>query len=153
MLVFVKQFIFSFLPTVGFAILFNAPRSSLFYTGLTGGTGWTIYFFLKHSGFSSPFSSLIAAIVVSILGEIFARVDKKPVTAFIIPGIVPLVPGYGMYLSMINLINNRFYDAAVVGTDAILTGGSIAMGIIMVSSFAKIIKKVKKNKQLKKPSE
>ncbi|OPJ56782.1 threonine/serine exporter family protein [Alkalithermobacter paradoxus] len=135
-----SQFIYSFLSTVGFSILFNVPRKSLIYAGITGGVGWTLFTYIKEVVFSIPFSSFIAAIVVALLGELFARIDKKPVTAFVIPGIVPLVPGYGIYLTMINLINDDFNTAIKVGTNAIFTGGAIAIGIILVSSIAKVLK-------------
>jgi len=135
-----KQFLFSFISTVGFSVFFNAPRSSLLYAGFTGGCGWVVYYILKSMGYAAPFASLAGAIVVGLLGELFARVDKKPVTAFVVPGIVPLVPGYGMYLAMVGLINNDYDSAIQIGTETILTGGAIAMGIIIVSSLAKIFK-------------
>ncbi|KXZ39441.1 Uncharacterized membrane protein YjjB, DUF3815 family [Alkalithermobacter thermoalcaliphilus JW-YL-7 = DSM 7308] len=138
-----SQFIYSFLSTVGFSILFNVPKSSIVYAGITGGIGWTLYIYINNLVFSVTFSSFIASIVVAILGEVFARIDKKPVTAFVIPGIVPLVPGYGMYLTMINLINDSFDTAIKIGVNAIFTGGAIAIGIILVSSVAKIIKSMK----------
>ncbi len=135
------HFIYSFISTIGFSVLFNVPKKSLFYAGITGAIGWTLYIYTKDFTTSPSFSNFIAAIAVATFGEFFARIDKKPVTLFVIPGIVPLVPGYGMYLTMIHLINDDFNTAAKIGTDAIFTGGAIAIGIILVSSIAKIIKK------------
>lgn len=142
------HFIYSFISTIGFSILFNVPKKSLFYAGITGAVGWSLYVYTDNITFSASFSNFIAAIIVAILGEVFARVDKKPVTVFVIPGIVPLVPGYGMYLTMINLINDDFNKAASVGIDTLFKAGAIVMGIILVSSTARIIKKnkTKKNK-------
>lgn len=142
------HFIYSLISTIGFSIVFNVPKKSLFYAGITGAIGWSTYVFINDITFSASFSNFIASIIVGILGEIFARIDKKPVTVFVIPGIVPLVPGYGMYLTMTNLINNHFEKAAIVGTDTLFKAGAIAIGIILVSSIAKIIKKIKikKNK-------
>lgn len=135
-----KQFLFSFFSTVGFSVFFNAPRSSVPYAGFTGGFGWIAYYILKSAGYIAPLASLAGAIVVGMLGELFARIDKKPVTAFIVPGIIPLVPGYGLYLTMISLLNNDYTAAIQIGNETILIGGAIAMGIIIVSSMAKIFK-------------
>lgn len=136
-----KHFIFAFISTVGFSVLFNVPKKSILYAGLTGGIGWTLYMYSKGLTLSSTFSIFIASTFVGILGEIFARIDKKPVTTFVIPGIVPLVPGYIIYLSMINLINQDFSTAAKFGTEAVFTSGAISVGIILVTSFAKIMKR------------
>lgn len=134
------HFIFAFLSTIGFSVLFNVPKKSIFYAGLTGGIGWTLYMYTKDITMSSTFSVFVASTLVGILGEIFARIDKKPVTTFVIPGIVPLVPGYTIYLSMINLINQDFYTAVEFGTEAVFTSGAISVGIIFVTSVAKIMK-------------
>lgn len=138
-----KHFIFALISTIGFSVLFNVPRKSIFYAGLTGGIGWTLYMYTKDITISSTFSVFVASTFVGILGEIFARIDKKPVTTFVIPGIVPLVPGYIIYLSMVNLINQDFNTAAKFGTEAVFTSGAISVGIILVTSVAKIVKRKK----------
>ncbi|SHJ87253.1 threonine/serine exporter family protein [Tepidibacter formicigenes] len=143
------HFVYSFIATIGFSILFNVPKKALFYASITGSIGWTLYTYMNYITTSPPLANFIAATIVGVLGEIFARIDKKPVTVFVIPGIVPLVPGYGMYLTMINIINNDFYKAAKIGSDTIFVAGAIAMGIILVSSIAKVIKKRKIQKVAK----
>ena len=92
----ILHFIYSFFATVGFAVVFNTPKKSLIYGGLCGSTGWTVYTALQPLISPAP-ANLIAAISVAALGELFARINKNPVTAFVIPGIIPLVPGYGIY--------------------------------------------------------
>ncbi|MCT4507550.1 MAG: threonine/serine exporter family protein [Tepidibacter sp.] len=137
------HFIYSFLATIGFSIFFNVPKKDLLYASLTGSIGWTLYTYLNSITNSASLSSFIAATVIGLLGELFARINRKPVTVFIIPGIVPLVPGYGMYLTMLDIINNDFYSAAKTGSDTIFIAGSIAIGVILVSSTAKLCKKIK----------
>lgn len=146
-MVYIQQFIFSFASTIGFSVLFNVPKKSIFYGGLTGGLGWTVYYHMGNIGLSTPFSTFIGALIVATLGEVFARVDKKPVTTFVIPGIVPLVPGYGIYLAMVHLINQDFYNAARVGTEAVFIAGAISVAIIVTTSVAKIFKGVKLRKK------
>lgn len=137
---FFKEFIFSVFATVGFSILFNVPKKSIFYAGITGGIGWVIYSYYSEL-FNTTFASFVASVLIGILGELFARIDKKPVTIFVIPGIVPIVPGYGTYLSMVNLINGKYRQALDVGIETISMAGAISMGIIIVASISKILKK------------
>lgn len=141
-----NHFLLAFIATIGFSILFNVPKKSLFYAGITGGLGWSVYIYSKDITLSSTFSNFFAACVVGIIGEIFARVDKKPVTFFIIPGIVPLVPGFGMYSTMITLINNDYAKAAQIGIETLSTSGAIVIGIVLISSIAKILKSQKAQK-------
>ncbi|WFD09246.1 threonine/serine exporter family protein [Tepidibacter hydrothermalis] len=135
------HFIYSFLATIGFCIFFNVQKKDLLYASLTGSIGWTLYIYMNNITNSASLSSFIAATVIGLLGEMFARVNRKPVTVFIIPGIVPLVPGYGMYLTMLDIINNDFYSAAKTGSDTIFIAGSIAIGVVLVSSTAKMFKR------------
>ena len=142
----ILHFIYSFFATVGFAVVFNTPKKSLIYGGLCGGTGWTVYTALQPLISPAP-ANLIAAISVAALGELFALINKNPVTAFVIPGIIPLVPGYGIYSTMLNLLQNNLEQGLSLGLNTIFNSGAIAIGVILVSSIAKILKR----KNTKKP--
>ena len=141
-IILLKEFILAFTSTVGFSILFNAPRKSLILGGLTGGIGWVIYSVTRSS--SPVFASFLASTVIGLLGELFARIQKKPVTVYIIPGIVSIVPGYSLYLTMVHLINNLYYQSVQTGTEAVFTAGAISVGIVFVSSTSRLIKSFNK---------
>ena len=81
----------------------------------------------------------IGACVVALLSEIFCRIFKEASTVFIIPGILPLVPGAGMYNTMLSLLNQDFAATAEIGTQTILMAGSIAVAILIISSFIRAI--------------
>ena len=140
------HFIYSFSATFSFCIFFNVPKKDLLYASLTGSIGWTLYIYMNNITNSASLSGFIAATAIGLFGELFARINRKPVTVFIIPGIVPLVPGYGMYLTMLDLINNDFYSAAKTGSDTIFLAGSIAVGVVLVSSTAKMFKRRNKKR-------
>lgn len=143
-----KEFMLAFLSTVGFAVMFNSPRRSVFFAGITGGIGWVFYSLLKDG--STLFAAFLASIMIGLLGEVFARIQKRPVTIFVIPGIVPIVPGYLLYLTMVHLINNMYYEAAQTGTEATFTAGAISIGIIVVSSSSRILKNLKTQRKSQK---
>ena len=86
-------------------------------------------------------ANLIAAISVASFGELFARINKNPVTAFVIPGIIPLVPGYGIYSTMLKLLQNDLEQGLTLGLQTVFNSGAIAIGVILVSSVAKILKR------------
>lgn len=136
---YIKQFIYAFISTAGFAVFFNTPRDSVIKSSFGGATSWIVYI-ISNNLFSSPIAgAFLAAITVGLLGEFMAKRFKKPATIFIIPGIVPLVPGAGMYYTMLAVIEKNFSNAAELGTEAIFIALSIAIGIIVSSSFSRVI--------------
>lgn len=138
------HFLLSFLGTMGFSIIFNVPRKSLFYCGLCGAMGWTLYKILSNLGSSPVNANLIASICVASVGEVLARINKTPVTVFVIPGIICLVPGYGVYRTMFSLIQDDFSAGLEIGFQTLFVAGSIATGVILISTVARIIKNFKK---------
>lgn len=138
-----KLFVFSFCATIGFSILFSIPKNSIIKSGLIGALGWIVNIFITNL-FNSPVSGVFcSALTVGLLGEMFAKYFKKPATVFIIPGIITLVPGAGMYYTMLALIKKDFHEAANTGTETIFIAAAIAIGIILSSTMSRSIKRVK----------
>ena len=133
------HFLFSALATIGFSVFFNAPISSLIPAGITGGLGWAIYFYLMNTTSNSIFSNFVAAVVVSLLSEILARKLKHPAILFVIPGIIPLVPGLGMYNTMLYLVQKNYTLAVSTGADVLFVGGAISLGVLVITSLARTI--------------
>ncbi|WP_455542250.1 threonine/serine exporter family protein [Intestinibacter sp.] len=147
----ITNFIFSFAATVGFSIFFNAPKKSLLPCGIIGGIGWSTYIVMSNSKyFSAMFSIVIASAIISLFSEILARKLKYPAINFIIPGILPLVPGLGLYNTMYALVQKNYGLAASTGTETLLKSAGIAIGILIITSFTKtyyiILRKMKMRK-------
>lgn len=140
-----KQFVFSLLSTIGFAILFSIPRDSIFKSGLVGAIGWVIFHISAILLKSKIAGTFLAAVTVGIIGELLARHYKKPATIYTIAGIVPLVPGAGMYYTMLALVENDLYLAGSKGTETFFLAAAISIGIIISTSLSKSITRVKNN--------
>lgn len=141
-----KHFIYAFISTIGFSIIFNISRDSVVKSGLNGAIGWVIYTVLHQYFGSTIVGAFFGALSVGMLGEIFARFFKKPATIFIIPGIVPLVPGSGMYYTMLAITEKRFVDAANIGSETIFIAAAIASAIIISISLSKLFKASRRKK-------
>jgi uncharacterized membrane protein YjjB (DUF3815 family) len=79
-----------------------------------------------------------------LLAEIFARMFKAPATVFLITGIIPLVPGGGLYYTMDALIDGNMALFAEKGIEAAGIAGAIAAGSSLVSSMVRILPKRKR---------
>lgn len=136
------QFVAGFVVSFAFAIFFNAPRKSLLSCGLIGAVGWLVYV-LTNLLTDVVVGSFLGAVCVGILSTNASKVLRMPATIFIYTGMIPLVPGYGMYNTMQNLVTKNYNVALKVGLETILQAGAIAMGILLASVFSDSIKRVK----------
>jgi len=80
--------------------------------------------------------------VVAITAHILARILKTPVTLFLIPGIICLVPGGGMYQIVQSFIDNNTVMTQHYFFETLQIAGAIALGIFIVDTFFR--KSVKK---------
>lgn len=142
------QFLFGIISTMGFAILFHVPKKDLFMSSIVGASGWVIFVYCKNEYGSALMGCFLAACMVGLLADILSKLFKETATVYIIPGIIPLVPGAGMYYTTLHLINGEIESAATTGTETLLMAGSISVGLLMVGSIFKmhynILGKIKK---------
>lgn len=89
----IVNLVFAWLASVGFGLIINVPHRALVLCGVSGSAGWILYWLANRIGIGRLGSNLLGALCVGILGLVFARIKKCPVTVFNIPGVVPLVPG------------------------------------------------------------
>ena len=132
------QFVAGMISCIGFAFLFNCPQKHIVRSAIAGGFGWVAYYYVSKWGGSLIVSTLIGTIVLSICCETCARVYKDAVSVFTIPAILPLVPGAGVYHTLVALIGGDYSLAMINGINTLGCALSIAIGIIMISSIFKI---------------
>ncbi|HWQ79875.1 MAG TPA: threonine/serine exporter family protein [Anaerovoracaceae bacterium] len=135
----VQAFLFAFCSTAGFSVLFHVPKKHILSAGFAGAMGWLTYTWLIASGSGSVLSCFAGSCVVAMISELFARSFKDAATVFIIPGILPLVPGANMYYTMLAILEGDVEKTASVGTETILMAGSIAVALLVVASAVKLL--------------
>ncbi|AXI26705.1 MULTISPECIES: threonine/serine exporter family protein [Gemella] len=139
---FIIQLAAGFISTLAFSFLFNAPKKSILVCSVIGAAGWLAYYYVKLiSGII--IASFSGAIIIGVLASSASKKLRMPATIFIYTGIIPLVPGYGMYHTMRSLVTKSYHLAAKIGIDTILQAGAIAVGILIASMFSSSIRRVK----------
>ncbi|WP_315119933.1 threonine/serine exporter family protein [uncultured Clostridium sp.] len=131
---------YSFIATLAFSVIFNIKGRNLFFAAIGGGISWFFYLISIHSNMSNTLSIFNGALSTAIYSEITARALKAPVTTFIISGILPLVPGGGMYYTMLEFTRGDVNKALEMGLNTLTTAGAIAIALVLVSSITKLIK-------------
>lgn len=140
----------SFIITFGFGILFNIKGKKLLFAALGGGLSWYCYSLPLSLGLSEVSSLFISALVFSTYSEVLARICKTPVTSFVICALFPLVPGSGMYYTMLATINGDLQNAVHLGINTLANAGTLALGVIFISTITSLIFRVKRNHSSKR---
>lgn len=130
---------YSFVATLAFSVLFNIKGKNVWLSAFGGGLSWFFYIFSLEFNISEPLAFFYASVAVAIYSEIMARVRKCPVTIFIICGILPLVPGGGMYYTMLASVEGNVTKSLNTGLSTLTIAGAVAVGVILVSSLTRLI--------------
>ena len=125
--------LYSFLACIGFCIIFNIHGKIVFYASLGGALGWFVFLLFAITG-NDIIQYFCAMVAITLYSEIMARIHKVPATLYLITGLIPLVPGSGIYYTMEYFIdgNTTQFLSSFIHTLAI--AGSLAFGILIVSS-------------------
>ena len=86
----------SFLATLAYAILFNVPKQYYTACGITGMAGWLLYLAMCQVT-TVALASFVGTLAVVLISRILTVRKKCPITIFLVSGIIPLVPGAGIY--------------------------------------------------------
>lgn len=133
----------SFLAVVAFCFILNTPRRHILFAGLTGAAGWTLYLVLGNRGLDTGTATFFSGCLISLCSQILARFLKTPVTIFVIPGILPLVPGAGMYHIVDSMLRQDGQTSWYV-TQTLVVSGMIALSIIVIDSLFRLFFKNQK---------
>lgn len=137
------EFIISLVAVMGFAYSFSAPKEAVIFGGISGAVGWTLYYVLLRLTKSLYISATLSALLIGILGEIFARKFLMPSSCFTIPGILALCPGTAIYYTITHFIANQNSLAMEKLFEVIVISGSISFGILLSSVTSKSLRNFK----------
>ncbi|WP_272508987.1 threonine/serine exporter family protein [Clostridium ganghwense] len=143
MITIVLNSLYALIATLGFAVLFNIKGKNILFASIGGSVGWFVYLLTLTYSPSKIFAMFLASIALSIYSEIMARVLKAPVTIFMICAIIPLVPGSGMYYTMLESIKGNIDKSLSLGLETLSIAVSIAAATILVASITNVIIAIK----------
>lgn len=136
----------AFFATLCFSIIFNISRTELVPCGILGMIAWFVYKVVLLFISSIVFANFLASLTISIIAVFLARKRKMPITIYILSGIMPLVPGAGMYNTMYHIIIQKLSKATLYLIETIQIAGAIAISIALVLSLTNKKRCLSKNK-------
>lgn len=129
-----------FIGIYAFAIMTETPRRYLLTAGLVGTASGGVYLVSESLGCDAVWASFFSALTAAVIAHVLARVFKAPVTLFLIAGILPTVPGGGMYRIVANALDGNQTQMLHSLLETLEIAGSIALAIFFVDSFFRLIK-------------
>ena len=142
MLDFLLRCFCTFAGGVGFTIVYNLKGHLMFLSPLGGVLGLVVFHLCAPLN-NDIIQYFFATIALSIYAEFMSRRCKTPVTVFLIVALLPLVPGGGLYYTMEYCINGDITMFIQEGLHTFFIAGSLAMGIILVSSIVRLFYRIK----------
>ena len=122
----------SFVAIIAFSVLLETPGKYLWQTGVVGAIGGT------HRGVDVVPASFFSALAIAFMAHLFARIFKAPVTVFLIAGILPTVPGAGMYRIAYSIVANDRAGCAYYLLQTLEIAGMIALAIFIVDAIFRV---------------
>lgn len=137
----VYKIIGAFCAVMTLSVVMRIPKKFIFYAGVVGATGSCLSLIYEMKNLNEVLGSFIGALIVALISHSFARIFKAPVIIFLIPGIIPLVPGTGMYNIVYNIIINNTKMSNYYFINTVKISGVIALAIFLMDSVFCIFRK------------
>lgn len=123
-----------FVSIFAFSVYLETPKKHIFKAGLVGAIGGFVYLITFQISESDVAASFFSALAVAFVSHVFARVFKTPVTLFLVAGILPTVPGAGMYRTVHHILVKDEAMAAYYMIQTLEIAGVIALAIFLMDS-------------------
>ncbi len=138
--------IYALVASLGFGVLFNIKGKNLIFASIGGFFTWYVYLVSLSFNSSNLLALFIASFSAGLYSEALARILRSPVTTFSICSIITLVPGGGMYYTMLESIQGSINTSLSTGLETLSSAGAIAVGILLASTITKVILIAKREK-------
>ena len=144
MIAVVKQVFMALLSSISFAIIFNLHGKRMMLAGIGGMLGWIVYLILLHFTNMEVASYGMATVVTTLYSQAIARIVKSPTTLFLVPTVVPILPGGFLYYTMLYAVEGNWVGFLEKGILTLSTAAAIAVGMLVGSSLYTSVLSIRK---------
>jgi len=132
----------SALVAVGaFAVTLGVPRRPAIQTAALGAVAWLGFIALvgEQAAVSASLATLGAAVAIGFVGRILARLGQAPAALWVVPAILPLLPGLQLVTGMLADTNEaRIAGLAAAAVTAFLIGTGVATGDLAARTLRRV---------------
>lgn len=121
------------LGTVGFSLLFKAPKRRMLLNAVGGMLVSLIYVICCDCLENEFFRNFFPAIAATVYAEVMARIVKAPATPILACSIIPLVPGGMLYYTTYYFVVGETEMFRNTLSQLLSVASGLAVGIICIS--------------------
>lgn len=146
------QILMGAIGTLGFSIYFRVSERNVAAATFGGALGWGVYLLCFHLWGNVFAANVVATAVVYFWSVAMARVLKAPSNTYLIPGIIPLLPGGPLYYTMAGLVDGDRALFIKNGTTTILVTFGMVTGMVAAAVVFYYILKLQQKCSRKSPA-
>jgi uncharacterized membrane protein YjjP (DUF1212 family) len=130
----------AFVAVGAFAIRLGVPSGFVAQAAALGGAAWLAFIGVAELGLLEPsLATLGAAIIIGVVGRLLARRFKAPAALWVVPAILPLLPGLQLVQAMLAPTDvERVAGLLAAAGAAFLVGTGVASGDILVQALRSV---------------
>lgn len=137
---YIYQLVLAFIGSLGFSIIFRIRIERLMVASFGGIICWLIYFLCRDFCNMGIFvSSFLSTVGAAIYAECIAHYQHFPSIIMYIPGLVPLIPGSGLYYTMSHAVHGQWQDMLSTCYATMQCALGIAMGISIIYALCQLV--------------
>lgn len=144
------QIVTAAIGTLGFSIYFRVNEKNVIASTIAGALGWAVYLVIFKASGELFLANFIATLFVYIYSEVAARILKAPSNIYLIPGIIPLLPGGAIYYTMYGVVSGDGTMFRENGIKTVIITIGIAAGIVVGTVIIIYFMKAQDKYKLKK---
>ncbi len=133
------QIFSGFAGSLGFAVLFNIRGKRLAAAGIGSLLSWLLFLLLTRGIPNEAVCYFLVALLISGYSELLARVMKTPSTTFVIPALIPLIPGGSLYYTMASAFAGENGNFVEKGLSTLQLSAALALGILLATALSRFV--------------
>lgn len=123
--------------TMGIILQFGIEKRVIIWALIASVLCCAVYEGIYELGYGVFLPSFLASALAAAYSDFMAHKVKVPATVMIIPAIVPLVPGGGLYYTMLGAVSRDMAVFFEKGGAALSVAAGLAIGIIAVTAISR----------------
>ena len=136
--------------SVGFSLIFRLRERFLPLAALGGLVNWGAYLLLFHLTDNLFLSCLLAAVVAAVYAELLAKRLHAPTTVFLVPAVIPSIPGSNLYYTMFGVVRGDWGYAAknalLTAEYALALAAGMSIVFVLFATHQKLLVRIKNRK-------
>jgi len=127
--------IFAAIPAVGFAMLFNVPKSALKYCALGGAIVYTLREIFMDLNLAIELATFLASMIIGLIALYWSRKNLVPRPIYTVASIIPMIPGTYAFTAMISLVDMNTHGVSSELIEIFIESGLKSVSILGAISF------------------